>query len=57
MKKIFTLFLALAASVGSIFAEEVYVDGFTYDIQCKLYEYIKQEQNNIDKLLTENIEH
>ena len=33
------------------------VDGFAYDVQSKLYEYIKQEQNNIDKLLTENIEH
>lgn len=32
------------------------VDGFAYDVQSKLYEYIKQEQNNIDKLLTENIE-
>ena len=33
------------------------VDGFAYDVQSKLYEYIKQEQNNINKLLTENIEH
>lgn len=33
------------------------VHGFAYDVQSKLYEYIKQEQNNIDKLLTENIEH
>ena len=33
------------------------VDGFAYDVQSKLYEYIKQEQNNIDKLLAENIEH
>lgn len=33
------------------------VDGFAYDVQSKLYEYIKQEQNNIDQLLTENIEH
>ena len=33
------------------------LDGFAYDVQIKLYEYIKQEQNNIDKLLTENIEH
>lgn len=32
------------------------VDGFAYDVQSKLYEYIKQEQNNIDKLLTDNIE-
>ena len=32
------------------------VDGFAYNVQSKLYEYIKQEQNNIDKLLTENIE-
>ena len=34
MKKIFTLFLALAASVGSIFAEEVYVNGFRYEINA-----------------------
>ena len=32
------------------------VGGFAYDVQSKLYEYIKQEQNNIDKLLTDNIE-
>ncbi len=32
------------------------IDGFTYDIQCKLYEYIKQEQEGINNLLTENIE-
>lgn len=41
MKKIFTLFLALAASVGSIFAEEVYVDGFTYDIHSDYATLIK----------------
>ena len=34
MKKIFTLFLALAASVGSIFAEEVYVNGFRYELNA-----------------------
>ena len=32
------------------------VDGFAYDVQSKLYEYIKQEQEVINNLLTENIE-
>lgn len=32
------------------------VDGFAYDVQSKLYEYIKQEQEDINKLLTDNIE-
>ena len=32
------------------------VDGFAYDVQSKLYEYIKQEQEGINNLLIENIE-